>query len=186
MQTTYALSAVSEDQNQVMQQVGSLGSASERLSARKCGRYASCTRQGGCHCGAQVPGGWAAQRWGGRSMLTLSFVLWSTASLLTPVNAQGSAPVAAARVLVGVSQGLLIPSIHTVLASVITPAAPTTSPFSLRAQATECASSVPLDPCTRVKGSRATARRWLAGSYGARVRSNAGGIRCHNQFQTLQ
>ena len=33
---------------------------------------------------AQVPGGWAAQRWGGRAMLVASFVLWSTASLLTP------------------------------------------------------------------------------------------------------
>lgn len=71
-----------------------------------------------CDDGMQVPGGWAAQRWGGRTTLALSFILWSTASLMTPVNSQRSAPVAVARVLVGVSQGLLIPSIHTVLASV--------------------------------------------------------------------
>mmetsp|Transcript_1443 Transcript_1443/g.4290 ORF Transcript_1443/g.4290 Transcript_1443/m.4290 type:complete len:472 (+) Transcript_1443:170-1585(+) len=70
---------------------------------------------------SQVPGGWAAQRWGGRTTLALSFILWSTASLMTPVNSQRSAPVAVARVLVGVSQGLLIPSIHTVLASCIPP-----------------------------------------------------------------
>lgn len=46
----------------------------------------------------------------------LSFALWSTASILTPINSVSSAPIAAARVAVGVSQGLLIPSIHTVLA----------------------------------------------------------------------
>ena len=48
----------------------------------------------------------------------LSFALWSTASILTPINSVSSAPIAAARMAVGVSQGLLIPSIHTVLAQV--------------------------------------------------------------------
>lgn len=65
-----------------------------------------------------MPGGWAAQRWGGRNTLMLSFALWSTASILTPINSVASAPIAAARMAVGVSQGLLIPSIHTVLAQV--------------------------------------------------------------------
>jgi len=69
----------------------------------------------------QVPGGWAAQRWGGRSTLMLSFLLWSIASILTPINSRTSAPIAAARVAVGISQGLLIPSIHTVLAQVSAP-----------------------------------------------------------------
>lgn len=66
----------------------------------------------------QVPGGWAAQRWGGRNTLMLSFALWSTASILTPITSVASAPIAVARMAVGVSQGLLIPSIHTVLAQV--------------------------------------------------------------------
>jgi MFS family permease len=66
----------------------------------------------------QVPGGWAAQRWGGRNTLMLSFALWSTASILTPITSISSAPIAVARMAVGVSQGLLIPSIHTVLAQV--------------------------------------------------------------------
>ena len=68
----------------------------------------------------QVPGGWAAQRWGGRNTLMLSFALWSTASILTPITSVASAPIAVARMAVGVSQGLLIPSIHTVLAQVST------------------------------------------------------------------
>jgi hypothetical protein len=48
-------------------------------------------------------------------MLTLSFLLWSTASLLTPTTAQNSRAITAARVLVGVAQGFIIPSIHTML-----------------------------------------------------------------------
>ena len=48
----------------------------------------------------------------------VSFALWSAASILTPVNSKTSAPIAMARVAVGISQGLLIPSIHTVLAAV--------------------------------------------------------------------
>lgn len=63
----------------------------------------------------QVPGGWAAQRWGGRRTLMASFALWATACLLTPGTADNVAATAAARVAVGVAQGLLIPSIHTVL-----------------------------------------------------------------------
>ena len=63
----------------------------------------------------QVPGGWAAQRWGGRRTLMASFALWATACLLTPGTAANVAATAAARVAVGVAQGLLIPSIHTVL-----------------------------------------------------------------------
>ena len=67
---------------------------------------------------SQVPGGWAAQRWGGRVMLSASFALWSTASALTPGDARRTTAVAVARVCVGVAQGFLIPSVHTVLAQV--------------------------------------------------------------------
>ena len=68
---------------------------------------------------AQVPGGWAAQRWGGRRMLTVSFGLWSTASMLTPGSASSQAAIMLARVAVGVAQGFLIPSVHTVLSQVL-------------------------------------------------------------------
>ena len=67
------------------------------------------------HLLTQVPGGWAAQRWGGRRTLMASFALWATACLLTPGTADSMAATVAARVAVGVAQGLLIPSIHTVL-----------------------------------------------------------------------
>ena len=66
----------------------------------------------------QVPGGWAAQRWGGQRTLALSFGLWSTASILTTTDASKTQPIVFARVMVGVAQGLVIPSIHTVLSQV--------------------------------------------------------------------
>ena len=52
----------------------------------------------------QIPGGWAAQRYGGERVLTLSFALWSLASLLTPGTAANTRSIAAARVCVGLSQ----------------------------------------------------------------------------------
>ncbi|KAK9840734.1 hypothetical protein WJX81_001117 [Elliptochloris bilobata] len=70
---------------------------------------------------SQVPGGWAAQQWGGRRTLMASFALWATACLLTPGTADNVAATAAARVAVGVAQGLLIPSIHTVLSQWVPP-----------------------------------------------------------------
>ena len=62
-----------------------------------------------------MPGGWAAQKYGGRVTLTVSFLLWSTGSLLTPRSAHSTRGITAARVLVGIAQGGIIPSIHTVL-----------------------------------------------------------------------
>ena len=64
---------------------------------------------------SQVPGGWAAQKYGGRVTLIASFALWSAGSLLTPRSAASTRGIMAARVLVGVAQGFIIPSIHTVL-----------------------------------------------------------------------
>jgi MFS family permease len=71
----------------------------------------------------QIPGGWAAQIYGGRVMLIISFALWSLASLLTPGAAPAGATggIVAVRVAVGVAQGFLIPSIHTVLSQWIPP-----------------------------------------------------------------
>lgn len=68
----------------------------------------------------QVPGGWAAQKYGGRLTLVVSFLLWSTGSLLTPRSAHSTRGIMAARVLVGVAQGGIIPSIHTVLSQAST------------------------------------------------------------------
>lgn len=64
---------------------------------------------------SQIPGGIAAQRYGGAKILTLSFLLWSTASILTPGSAENSSLMMIARIIVGISQGFLIPSVHTVL-----------------------------------------------------------------------
>jgi len=66
----------------------------------------------------QIPGGWAAQLYGGRKTLIASFVAWSLASLLTPGNASSVGLIVLARVCVGLAQGGLIPSVHTVLSQV--------------------------------------------------------------------
>eukprot|EP00878_Enallax_costatus_P022442 GHUV01023807.1.p1 GENE.GHUV01023807.1~~GHUV01023807.1.p1 ORF type:complete len:425 (+),score=67.56 GHUV01023807.1:22-1275(+) len=69
----------------------------------------------------QIPGGWAAQLYGGRRTLIVSFLAWSLASLLTPGNASNVLPIVIARVCVGLAQGGLIPSVHTVLSQWIPP-----------------------------------------------------------------
>lgn len=70
---------------------------------------------------SQVPGGWAAQRYGGRIMLIVCFLSWSIVSILTPTNAANAKMIMFARVCVGISQGFLIPSVHTVLSQWIPP-----------------------------------------------------------------
>ncbi|XP_042515164.1 probable anion transporter 6 [Macadamia integrifolia] len=65
---------------------------------------------------SQVPGGWAAQRMGGRRVLLLSFVLWSLTCALVPLDPNRVYIMVMARLLVGVAQGFIFPSIHTVLA----------------------------------------------------------------------
>jgi ACS family sodium-dependent inorganic phosphate cotransporter len=70
---------------------------------------------------SQIPGGWAAQVYGGRVVLTASFALWSAAALLTPADPQRVGRIVAARVAVGVAQGFLIPAIHTVLSQWVPP-----------------------------------------------------------------
>lgn len=64
---------------------------------------------------SQIPGGIAAQRFGGEGVLVVCFGLWSVASLVTPGNARNTVALMCARFIVGVSQGFLIPSVHTVL-----------------------------------------------------------------------
>ncbi len=52
------------------------------------------------HMYTQIPGGWAAQQYGGRIMLLLCFASWSAASILTPTNARHTYAIVAARVAV--------------------------------------------------------------------------------------
>ncbi|XP_057965659.1 probable anion transporter 5 [Malania oleifera] len=70
---------------------------------------------------SQVPGGWAAQSIGGRRILLLSFVLWSLTCALVPLDPNRVMILVIARLLVGVAQGFIFPSIHTVLAQWVPP-----------------------------------------------------------------
>lgn len=70
---------------------------------------------------SQVPGGWVAQKIGGRRVLLLSFVLWSLTCALVPLDPNRVMMLVIARLLVGVAQGFIFPSIHTVLAQWVPP-----------------------------------------------------------------
>ncbi|KAL0291039.1 UNVERIFIED_CONTAM: putative anion transporter 5 [Sesamum angustifolium] len=70
---------------------------------------------------SQVPGGWAAQKIGGRRVLLLSFVLWSMTCAFVPLDPNRVVLLVLARLLVGVAQGFIFPSIHTVLAQWVPP-----------------------------------------------------------------
>ena len=70
---------------------------------------------------SQVPGGWAAQQYGGRVTLIISFLLWSLVSIVTPTDGRRTTAIMFARVCVGIAQGFIIPSIHTVLSQWIPP-----------------------------------------------------------------
>uniref|UniRef100_A0A0D9XPX4 Major facilitator superfamily (MFS) profile domain-containing protein n=1 Tax=Leersia perrieri TaxID=77586 RepID=A0A0D9XPX4_9ORYZ len=70
---------------------------------------------------SQIPGGWAAQRVGGRLVLLLSFVLWSLICAVVPLDPNRVILLVLSRLLVGVAQGLIFPSIHTVLAQWVPP-----------------------------------------------------------------
>ncbi|CAI7770412.1 unnamed protein product [Closterium sp. NIES-53] len=76
----------------------------------------------------QVPGSSAAQRYGGRRVITVAFLAWTALSLLTPSNPTSSSLTSPSllallliRFLVGATQGFIFPSIHTVLALCIPP-----------------------------------------------------------------
>lgn len=56
------------------------------------------------YAASQVPGGWAAQRYGGERVLSWSFAAWSLGCLATPGSAASPRAMAAARVGVGLAQ----------------------------------------------------------------------------------
>lgn len=70
---------------------------------------------------SQIPGGWAAQKIGGRRVLLFSFLLWSLTSALLPLDPNRVMVLVIARLLVGVAQGFIFPSIHTVLGQWVPP-----------------------------------------------------------------
>lgn len=70
---------------------------------------------------SQVPGGWVAQKFGGRRVLLFSFALWSLTCAFVPLDPNRILILVIARLLVGVAQGFIFPSIHTVLAQWVPP-----------------------------------------------------------------
>ncbi|KAG6516858.1 hypothetical protein ZIOFF_020231 [Zingiber officinale] len=70
---------------------------------------------------SQVPGGLAAQYVGGRRVLLFSFLLWSLTCAFAPLDASKVNMMVVARFLVGVAQGFIFPSIHTILAQWVPP-----------------------------------------------------------------
>ncbi|XP_057776513.1 probable anion transporter 5 [Salvia miltiorrhiza] len=70
---------------------------------------------------SQIPGGWVAQKIGGRRVLLFSFLLWSMTCAFVPLDPNRVVILVVARLLVGVAQGFIFPSIHTVLAQWVPP-----------------------------------------------------------------
>jgi ACS family sodium-dependent inorganic phosphate cotransporter len=65
----------------------------------------------------QLVGGWMADRFGGRRVLAAGVAIWSLATFLTPTAAGISfAALIAARVLLGIGEGVNFPSIHSLTA----------------------------------------------------------------------
>jgi ACS family sodium-dependent inorganic phosphate cotransporter len=57
-----------------------------------------------------------ADRYGGKSVLTAGVALWSLFTVITPqAAAAGTAPLLAARVLLGVGEGVAFPAIHSMI-----------------------------------------------------------------------
>ncbi|XP_042397056.1 probable anion transporter 6 isoform X1 [Zingiber officinale] len=70
---------------------------------------------------SQVSRGWVAQYVGGRRVLLFSFLLWSLTCALAPLDASKVNIMVYARFLVGVAQGFIFPSIHTILVQWVPP-----------------------------------------------------------------
>lgn len=80
----------------------------------------------------QIPGGWAAAKYGGERVLCTSFILWASASLLMPGDGTRTRTIFAVRVLVGASMGVVFPAIHSTL---------------VQARAKRCRNCPPAPPC---------------------------------------
>jgi MFS transporter, ACS family, solute carrier family 17 (sodium-dependent inorganic phosphate cotransporter), other len=61
----------------------------------------------------QLPGGWLANRWGGKLILGVAVLWWSLFTVLTPMAALTSLPVLiAARILMGLGEGAMFPGAY--------------------------------------------------------------------------
>lgn len=69
----------------------------------------------------QIPSSWISARIGLSNVLMSSFLSWSITSILTPLFCRTSAQLMVARVLVGASQGVFIPAVHSVLSQQVPP-----------------------------------------------------------------
>jgi MFS transporter, ACS family, solute carrier family 17 (sodium-dependent inorganic phosphate cotransporter), other len=66
---------------------------------------------------SQLAGGWIADRFGGKAVLAFGVACWSLATFITPLCAALSFPLLlAARVLLGVGEGVNFPAIHSLAA----------------------------------------------------------------------
>lgn len=82
----------------------------------------------------QILGGQLADRFGGKAVLASGVALWSLFTLLTPEAASmGAAPLLAARVLLGVGEGIAFPSIHSMIARNVPQASQSTAVGVVRA-----------------------------------------------------
>eukprot|EP00775_Hariotina_reticulata_P002109 gene2109-2428_t len=69
------------------------------------------------YAATQILGGSLADRYGGKSVLTTGVALWSLFTVITPAAAAaGTAPLLAARVLLGIGEGVAFPAIHSIIA----------------------------------------------------------------------
>jgi MFS family permease len=65
---------------------------------------------------AAAAAGSLADRYGGKFVLTTGVFLWSLFTVLTPsAAAAGTVPLLAARVLLGIGEGVAFPSIHSMI-----------------------------------------------------------------------
>mmetsp|Transcript_7869 Transcript_7869/g.20142 ORF Transcript_7869/g.20142 Transcript_7869/m.20142 type:complete len:440 (+) Transcript_7869:222-1541(+) len=70
---------------------------------------------------SQIPASWIAFRVGGYKTLMLAFIGWSFFSIITPFAMHSVPLLLFARGAVGVSQGFVIPSVHSILAATMGP-----------------------------------------------------------------
>ena len=70
----------------------------------------------------QILGGLAARRYGGRVVLLTGVGLWSLFTMLTPVAAvSGMTPLILCRVLMGLGEGVTMPSVHALIGEWLPP-----------------------------------------------------------------
>mmetsp|Transcript_18270 Transcript_18270/g.46409 ORF Transcript_18270/g.46409 Transcript_18270/m.46409 type:complete len:649 (-) Transcript_18270:188-2134(-) len=65
---------------------------------------------------AQIPGGWAAQRFGGKIVMLLAVALWSLFTVLTPPVSPILPLLIFVRILLGLGEGVSFPAVHQLIA----------------------------------------------------------------------